>query len=171
MAADWIQSEGRGTGLNAVIIARSPIDPDNPSLLPCSIIFFLFSFSLSLLFLFSSRVAPFNSAALARDANNDAPEINRQTHRLDLRPRRVYPRTWENIVFTMPDQIACTRVYRVPVLRPSSFPCAEGFTAPDPSHANAPQRDCLSVDHANNEDTLLIGRSLSNDDSSSFEFL
>ena len=59
-----------------VIIARSPIDPDNPSLLSCSIIFFLFSFSLSLslLFLFSSRVAPFNSAALARDANNDAPE-------------------------------------------------------------------------------------------------
>lgn len=73
-------------------------------------------------------------------------------------------------MFTMPDQIACTRVYRVPVLRPSSFPCAEGFTAPDPSHANAPQRDCLSVDHANNEDTLLIGRPLSNDDSSSFEF-
>lgn len=52
MAADWIQSEGRGTGLNVVIIARSPIDPDNPSLLPCSIIFFLFFFSLSLFFFY-----------------------------------------------------------------------------------------------------------------------
>lgn len=39
----------------------------------------------------------------------------------------VYPRTWENIVFTMPDQIAC--VSRSPILRPSSFPCS-GFTIP-----------------------------------------
>lgn len=94
--AGWIQS---GVGLNVAIIAGGSIDLDNPVTWQC---FFFRSH-----WCYCYCIAPFNSATFHVQVLHGTQIMTRRSKPTD-RPVWICGlciHTWENIVFTMPDQI------------------------------------------------------------------